>query len=38
MKRSKFTLRDGLVMLFVITILLIVMMWLFLSGIVHVDH
>jgi len=38
MKRSKFTTREGLVMLLGLTAVLIVMLWLMLSGIVHIDH
>ena len=38
MKRSKFTTREGLVMLLGITLVLIVMLWLMVSGIVHVNH
>src|ERR1700733_6718545 len=35
MKRSKFTTREGLVMLLGVTLILVVMLWLMLSGIVH---
>ena len=38
MKRSKFTTKDGLVMLLGITLTLVLMLWLMLSGIVHVNH
>jgi hypothetical protein len=38
MKRSKFTVREGLVMLFGVALVLIVMLWLILSGIVQVNH
>ena len=38
MKRSKFTTREGLVMLLGIAVVLIVMLWLILSGIVQVNH
>ena len=38
MKRSKFTTREGLVMLLGVTLVLIVMLWLILSGIVQVNH
>jgi hypothetical protein len=37
MKRSKFTLRDGLVILLGITLASIVMMWVMLSGAVHIS-
>jgi hypothetical protein len=38
MRRSKFTMRDGLVMLLGVTLVLIVMLWVILSGIVRTDH
>jgi hypothetical protein len=38
MKRSKFTTREGLVMLLGVTLVLIVMLWLMLSGIVHINY
>ena len=38
MKRSKFTVREGLVMLLGVTFMLIVMLWLILSGIVQINH
>jgi hypothetical protein len=38
MKQSKFTTRDGVVMLLGIALVLIVMMWLILSGIVPTHH
>jgi hypothetical protein len=38
MKRSKFTMREGLVMLLGVALVLIVMLWLILSGIVQVNH
>jgi len=38
MKRSKFTVREGLVMLLGVTLLLLVMLWLILSGIVQINH
>ena len=38
MRRSKFTTREGLVMLFAVTLVLIVMLWLMVSGIVHINH
>ena len=38
MKRSKFTTREGLVMLLGVTLILVVMLWLILSGIVQVSH
>jgi hypothetical protein len=38
MKRSKFTTRDGLVMLLGIGVVLIVMLWVILSGIVQATH
>jgi hypothetical protein len=37
MKRSKFTTREGLVMLFGLTVAFIVMMWLVLSGVLQVN-
>ena len=36
MKRAKFTTRDGMVMLFGLTIAFIVMMWLVLSGVLQI--
>ena len=36
-KRSTFTSREGLVMLFGLTLMLIVMLWLILSGIVQIN-
>ena len=38
MKRSNFTTREGLVMLFAVTLVLIAMLWLIVSGIVHINH
>jgi hypothetical protein len=38
MKRSKFTTREGLIMLLGIALVLIAMLWLILSGIVQVNH
>ncbi len=38
MKRSKFTAREGVVMLLGVALVLIVMLWLILSGIVHINH
>ena len=38
MKKSKFTAREGLVILFGVALVLIVMLWLILSGIVQVNH
>jgi hypothetical protein len=38
MKRSTFTTREGLLMLLVVALVLIVMLWLILSGIVQVNH
>jgi hypothetical protein len=38
MKRSTFTTREGLVMLLGVALVLIVMLWLILSGIVQVNH
>lgn len=38
MKRSKFTVREGLVMLLGVTLMLIVMLWLMVSGIEHINH
>jgi hypothetical protein len=38
MKRSKFKTREGLVMLLGVTLILVVMLWLMLSGIVHINH
>jgi len=38
MKRSKFTTREGLAMLFGLTLVFIVMLWLIVSGIVQIDH
>jgi hypothetical protein len=38
MKRSKFTLRERLLMLLGVTLILVVMLWLILSGIVQVNH
>jgi len=37
MKRSKFTTREGLVMLLGVTLVFMVILWLFLSGIVKVN-
>ena len=37
MKRSKFTTREGLVMLFGITLMFIVILWLMLSGILRIN-
>jgi hypothetical protein len=37
MKRSKFTTREGLVMLFGITLVFIVILWLMLSGILRIN-
>jgi hypothetical protein len=37
MKRSKFTTREGLIMLLRVTLILVVMLWLMLSGIVHIN-
>jgi hypothetical protein len=37
MKRAKFTTRDGMVMLFGLTIAFIVMMWLVLSGVLQIN-
>jgi hypothetical protein len=37
MKRSKFTTREGLVMLFGLTLVFIVMLWLILSGILRIN-
>jgi hypothetical protein len=36
-KRSSFTTREGLVMLFGLTLMLIVMLWLILSGVVRIN-
>jgi len=36
-KRSKFTTREGLVMLFGITLMFIVILWLMLSGILRIN-
>jgi len=38
MKRSKFTMREGLVMLLGVALVLVVMLWLILSGILQVNH
>ena len=38
MKRSKFTVREGLVMLLGVALVLIMMLWLILSGIVQAYH
>ena len=38
MKRSKFTTRDGLAMLLGVTLVLIVMLWVIVSGIVPTNH
>jgi len=38
MKRSKFTVREGLIMLLGVTLMLILMLWLILSGIVQINH
>jgi hypothetical protein len=38
MKRSTFTTREGLVMLVGVALVLIVMLWLILSGIVQINH
>ena len=38
MKRSTFTTREGLVMLVGVALVLIVMLWLILSGIVQLNH
>jgi hypothetical protein len=38
MKRSTFTTREGLVMLLGVALVLIVMLWLILSGIVKLNH
>jgi hypothetical protein len=38
MKWSKFTTREGLVMLLGVALVLIMMLWLILSGIVQVNH
>jgi hypothetical protein len=38
MKRSKFTTRDSLVMLLGATLVLIVRLWVILSGIVPINH
>jgi hypothetical protein len=38
MKRSTFTTREGLVMLLRVTLVLIVILWLILSGIVQINH
>jgi hypothetical protein len=38
MKRSTFTTREGLVMLLGVAVVLMVMLWLILSGIVQVNH
>ena len=38
MKRSKFTTRERLVMLLGVTLILVVMLWLMLSGIVQINH
>ena len=38
MKQSKFTTREGLVMLSGVALVLIVMLWLILSGIVQLNH
>jgi predicted nucleic acid-binding Zn ribbon protein len=37
MKQSKFKTRDGLIMLFGLTVIFAVMMWLMLSGIVRIN-
>jgi hypothetical protein len=37
MKRSKFTGRDGIIMLLGLTLIFAVMMWLMLSGILRMD-
>jgi hypothetical protein len=37
MKRSKFTSRQGLVMLFGLTLMFLVMLWLALSGILQIN-
>jgi hypothetical protein len=37
-KRSNFTTRQGLVMLFGLTLMLSVMLWLFLSGILQINE
>ena len=37
MKRSKFTTREGLVMILGVTLISIVMLWLILSGIVRIN-
>jgi len=38
MKRSKFTMREGLVMLLGVALVLVVILWLILSGILQVNH
>jgi hypothetical protein len=37
MKQSKFTLRQGLVMLLSLTLMLVIMLWLILSGILQIN-
>jgi hypothetical protein len=37
MKRSKFTTREGLIMLLGLTLMCIVMLWLIVSGILQID-
>jgi hypothetical protein len=37
MKRSKFTTREGLVMILGVTLMSILILWLFLSGIVRIN-
>jgi predicted nucleic acid-binding Zn ribbon protein len=37
MKRSRFTTRDGLIMLFGLSLIFAVMMWLMLSGILRIN-
>lgn len=38
MKRSKFTVREGPIMLLGVTLVLIVMLWLIVPGIVQINH
>jgi len=38
MKRSKFTTQEGLFMLLGVAFILIVMLWLILSGVVQINH